>query len=164
MASSALVRAILRFLDAERFWLIAAILAPRGRAEFREKWTRTRGRRLLTPAAIVTLPVGWRAVAIGSRGDGGCLFVHQLPDNGAANELAALLGLDGWINKIPTAASSITSCRELSIVQRGDDSPIVFIQHEMVCEAFDWNGRSAGCAGLGIEDADRRLASAKGKD
>lgn len=92
-----------RYLDAEQFWLAATRAAPWGRAKFREKWEHARQRRLLTPAAILTLPAGWRAIAIGSRGDGWCVFAHRLHDNDEANGQAALADATGWFAVIPTA-------------------------------------------------------------
>ena len=90
-----------RFLDAERLWLTAARVAPWGRAELRGKWTHARERRLLAPAAVVTLPPPWRCKAIGTRGDKWRLFVHRLHHDGASNGQAALVAEEGWFATIP---------------------------------------------------------------
>jgi hypothetical protein len=92
-----------RYLEAERLWLAAARVAPWGRAEFRNKWMNARQRRLLTPAAVVTLPPGWNCRAIGSRRSGWCLLVHRLHDTGTTNGRAALVDKNGWITSISSA-------------------------------------------------------------
>lgn len=93
----------LLFLEAERQWIAAANLAPWAVEGFRGKAAQARAQRLLTPAAVVTLPPGWRAQALGSRGGEWCLLVHRLPDLAMASGRAALVDASGWREVLQTA-------------------------------------------------------------
>jgi len=92
----------LRFLEAERHWLTASKLAPWGSGKFREMWSRASERRLLTPAAGITLPLGWRALALGAHSNEWRLLAHRLHDLNVANGRAAFVDRSGWRETIAT--------------------------------------------------------------
>ncbi|WP_206170892.1 toll/interleukin-1 receptor domain-containing protein [Phragmitibacter flavus] len=92
----------LRFMEAEELWQEAARLAPWGKEELRSKWQQARNQRLLTPAADIKLPPGWRTHAVGSSGGEWRVVGYRMHDSEASNGLVALIDQHGWRKTVPT--------------------------------------------------------------